>query len=102
THGLRVPISGTLNALISKQEAFLNRLGRDGFKPVPPLSAFRVVGYRRDRDPVNRPVAAFSILKLDASGFRPFDTMRWGRCVAGMLRHAARVTAANSGWPNEK
>lgn len=99
--GLRVPIAGTLDALISKHEAFLNRLGPDGFKPVPPLAAFRVVGYRRDRDPVKRPVAAFSILKLDASGFRPFDTVRWGRCLAGMLRHAARVTAERSGWPRE-
>lgn len=100
--GLRVPISGTLDALSAKHKAFLSRLGPDGFKPVPPLSAFRVVAYRRDCDPVKRPVAAFSILKLDASGFRPFDTVRWGRCVAGMLRHAARVTAENSGWPKEK
>jgi CRISPR-associated protein Csb2 len=100
--GYRVPIPGTLDALVEKHNAFLNRLGPDGFKPVPPLSAFRVVGYRRDRDLVKRPVAAFSILKLDASGFRPFDTVRWGRCVAGMLRHAARVAAENSGWPKEK
>lgn len=100
--GLRVPISGTLDALISKHKAFLNRLGPDGFNPVPPLSAFRIIGYRRDCDPVKRPVAAFSILKLDASGFRPFDTVRWGRCVAGMLRHAVRITAENSGWPKEK
>jgi CRISPR-associated protein Csb2 len=102
TQELRVPISGTLDALTSKHKAFLNRLGPNGFNPVPPLSAFRVVGYRRERDPVKRPIAAFSILKLDASGFRPFDTVRWGRCVAGMLRHAARVTAENSGWPKEK
>jgi CRISPR-associated protein Csb2 len=99
---LRVPVEGTLAALADKHAAFLTRLGPDGFKPVPPLSALRVVSYRRDRDPVKRPIAAFSILKLDANGFRPFDTVRWGRCVAGMLRHAARVTAQNSGWPNEK
>ena len=102
THGLRVPTAGTLDALISKHEAFLNRLGPTGFKPVPPLSAFRVVSYSRDCDPVKRPVAAFSILKLDASGFRPFDTVRWGRCMAGMLRHAVRITAENSEWPKEK
>jgi CRISPR-associated protein Csb2 len=100
--GLRAPIAGTLDGLISKHKAFLDRLGPNGFRPVPPLSAFRVVGYSRDCDPVKRPVAAFSILKLDASGFRPFDTMRWGRCVAGMLRHAARVRAEKSEWPKDK
>jgi len=102
SQGLRVPIAGTLDALTSKHAAFLNRLGPDGFKPVPPLTAFRVVSYRRDHDPVKRPIAAFSILKLDASGFRPFPAMRWGRCVAGMLRHAARTAAERSGWGKER
>src|SRR5438874_4806879 len=37
--GYRVPIPGTLDALIEKHQEFLTRLGPDGFKPVPPLSA---------------------------------------------------------------
>src|SRR5262249_21868320 len=45
--GLRVPQPGTLDNLMGKHEAFLHRLADDGFKPVPPLSAFAVVGYRR-------------------------------------------------------
>src|SRR3954451_21123742 len=39
---LRVPIPGTLEALMIKHQAFLNRLGPDGFRPVPPLTAFGV------------------------------------------------------------
>src|SRR5207245_2787548 len=42
--GLRVPIDGTLNDLASKHNAFLNRLSDDGFVPVPPLTAYTVVG----------------------------------------------------------
>lgn len=87
--GYRVPTSGTLDALIRKHRAFLERIGPDGFKPVPPLSAFRVVGYRRATDPPGRRFVAFSILKPDASGNRSFDTCRRTRDVAGMVRNLA-------------
>lgn len=94
---LRVPRVGTLDALIAKHEAFLNRLSADGFKPVPPLAAFDVVHYRRATDPAARPFVAFSILKPDASGNRAFDTVRRCRDVAAWIRHAtARVC---DGWP---
>ncbi|MSQ97280.1 MAG: type I-U CRISPR-associated protein Cas5/Cas6 [Gemmataceae bacterium] len=94
---LRVPITGTLNALMDKHEDFLNRLSSDGFKPVPPLGAFEVIHYRRATDPVARPFAAFSILKPDASGNRAFDTERRCRDVAGWIRHA--TGSACEGWP---
>jgi CRISPR-associated protein Csb2 len=91
---LRVPTDGTLNDLAAKHTAFLNRLpASGGFVPVPPLTAFRVIGYRHPTDIAPRPFAAFSLLKPDASGFRPFDTPRWAVAVAGMVRHALAVVA---------
>jgi CRISPR-associated protein Csb2 len=100
--GCRVPIEGTLQDLIDKHNAFLSRLGPDGFNPVPPLSAFRVVGYRRATEPSQRQFAAFSILKADASGSRPFDATRRTRDVAGMVRHAVADAARRHGWSDEQ
>jgi CRISPR-associated protein Csb2 len=47
-------------------------------------------------------VAAFSLLKLDASGFRAFDTAKWALTVAGMTRHATRCAAERSGWTESR
>jgi CRISPR-associated protein Csb2 len=91
--GYRVPIPGTLDALIEKHNAFLNRLGPDGFKPVPPLSAFRVVGYRRTTDVAARPYAAFRLLHPEDDRSAWFPATR-ANCVAAMTRHAA-ANAAN-------
>lgn len=105
--GLRVPIAGTLDALIHKHEAFLTRLGPDGFRPVPPLTVFRVIGYRRATDPLPRRWEAFSLLKPEAThekDFRLFDTARQGMRVAGMMRHAASNTdlVAALGWSADR
>ena len=103
--GYRVPIEGTLNALIDKHHAFLNRVSPEGgFIPVPPLSNFDVVGYRRATEPAKRALAAFSLLRPDASGFRPFDTASKGLDVAAMMRHAASADniARALGWSPEK
>ncbi len=103
--GYRVPIEGTLDRLIHKHHAFLNRIGPEGgFIPVPPLSDFDVVGYRRLTDPSVPAFAAFSLLRTDASGFRPFDPVRRGMEVSGMLRHAASAggIADALGWSPEK
>ena len=92
---LRVPQSGTLDALIAKHQAFLNRLGPDGFHPVPPLSAFRVVGYRRDQDSVGRPYAAFRLLHPETGKNQTYaatDPVK----VAGMIRCAAGKLAIQS------
>ncbi len=104
---LRIPIPGTLNDLIAKHQAFLNRIGRDdrgneSFNPVPPLSAFRVIGYRRSTDPPQRRFAVFSLLKPDASGYRAFDTARKGLTVAGMMRCAMKKAAEKSRPENLK
>lgn len=101
--GLRVPRRGTLEDLIHRHERFLARLDPDGvFTAPPPLSAYTTIEYRRATDPPRRQVAAFSLLKLDASGFRAFDTARRGLTVAGMLRHAAKLAAGNAGWSESK
>ncbi|MDZ4805682.1 MAG: type I-U CRISPR-associated protein Csb2 [Candidatus Eisenbacteria bacterium] len=104
TDGLRVPKEGTLEALIHRHARFLDRLSPDGwtFTAPPPLTMYDSVEYRRATDPPSRPVAAFSLLKLDASGFRPFDVVRRALTVAGMMRHVARRTAARVGWPDER
>ncbi len=91
---LRVPETGTLDDLLRKHTAFLNRVSDEGFKPVPPLTVFRTVRYRRTTDVVAPRVAAFQLLKLDASGYRAFDSVRKTMIVAGMLRH----TATEAGW----
>jgi len=100
--GLRVPRPGTLDGLLAKHQAFLNRLGPDGFKPVPPLgeSAFRVVGYRRGTDAASRPFAAFAILKPETNGNQAFNTPRRARDVAAWLRHVTGEVC--EGWPFEQ
>ncbi|CAI4031439.1 CRISPR-associated protein Csb2 [Nitrospira tepida] len=103
--GLRVPTSGTLNALIDRHERFLMRVRpNETFDPTPPLpdSAYRRIEYRRATDPPRRIVAAFSLLKPDASGFRPFDTVRSNLTLAGMMRHAVTCATRRAGWPESK
>ncbi|QVL30006.1 type I-U CRISPR-associated protein Cas5/Cas6 [Telmatocola sphagniphila] len=94
---LRVPIQGTLDALISKHEAFLNRLSKDGFKPVPPLSTFKVVRYRRATDSASKPWIAFQILRPEADRIASFDTPRRCRDVAAWVRHVTGQVC--DGWP---
>lgn len=99
---LRAPKPGTTQELIARHKAFLNRIGSDGFKPVPPLAAYQRVSYHRDTDPIKRPWASFSILRPEGNGFRPFDPVRHGRTVAGMMRGRAAAVAQNDGWPATK
>jgi CRISPR-associated protein Csb2 len=100
--GLRVPARGTLEDLVRRYERFLARLGPNGFVPPPALSAYGKIEYRRAIDPPRRSVAAFSLLRLDASGFRTFDTARRALTVAGMTRSAAKLAAERSAWPPAK
>lgn len=96
--GLRAPVPGTLNDLIHRHKHFLARLGPDGLSPPPPLSTYRIVEYKPASRPLSRAVAAFSLLKLDASGFRAFDAARRTLTVAGMMRHTAKAAATRAGW----
>ncbi|MDY3558632.1 type I-U CRISPR-associated protein Csb2 [Gemmata sp. JC673] len=98
TTQLRAPRAGTLNALAQKHEAFLNRLSADGFKPVPPLTVFDTVGYRRDTEPAAREWVAFRITSVDPDAPNPsFDTPAKCRDVAAWVRHATGEVCRN--WP---
>ncbi len=108
---LRVPKDGTLANLVEKHAAFLGRLSSDGFKPVPPLSCFEVVGYHSPTaggETPTRPVTAFEIHRtiedqenpdnVGKSKFRPFHHVRRVATVAGMVRHATAAVARKIGW----
>lgn len=114
---LRLPIAGTLDALMARHEAFLGRLSPEGFRPVPPLPAtsFHIVGYHSPTvagsGPLSqRSLAAFEIQRsIEAqehdpgrSRFRPFDTVRHCARVAGMVRHACAEVAKSIGWDDER
>jgi CRISPR-associated protein Csb2 len=84
---LRVPRVGTLDGLVRKHHAFLNRLSSDGFSSVPPLSEFDLVSYRPASAPVARPFEIFELLNDDDSRFAyPQDKLVH---LAGMARHLA-------------
>lgn len=114
---LRVPKAGTLANLTEKHTAFLGRLSADGFKPVPPLHCFDVVGYAcptAGTPAAPRPTAAFEIHRTiedqekpefaSKSRFRPYHHVRHVATVAGMVRHAAATVAGQFGkdvdWVN--
>lgn len=86
---LRAPKPGTLDDLARRHQAFLNRVTASGFAPVPPLSDYQVVGYRRDSDPASVPWAIFALRSLDGASYKAFDPARRSLHIAGMLRHAA-------------
>src|SRR5690606_22830446 len=99
TNRLRVPKPGTLADLSDRYHAFLNRMPAERrFRPVPALSTFTPVGYRRSTDPAPGEFAAFQLLKPDASAFRAFSPTRDLRRVVGMLRNATAQAARISGW----
>ncbi len=91
--GLRIPRDGTLHAVLSRHQSFLNRIKLDAtgggyFQPVPPLQRYLKVAYQRQSEFAPAVYAAFTLLKPDATGFRAFDTVRRATVVAGMMRHA--------------
>jgi CRISPR-associated protein Csb2 len=95
---LRAPVQGTLADLTRRHRDFLARLKDGVFNPPPPLSAYAVVPYRRAQDAPSWSGTAFSLLKTDTSGFRPFDTARQALSVVGMTRHAVQKAARADGW----
>ena len=101
---LRVPVSGTLSALETRHEAWLNRLSDGGatFVPTPQLSAFKTAGYSRAIDLAARPFSAFSFRKPDSGGLCAFSTSRQATIVAGMARHATKLAAHRTGWTQSK
>lgn len=100
---LRTPVPGTLDALLSRHQQFLQRVGEHGMVPTSPLSpsAYAMLTYRRAFDPAPRSVAAFQLLDLEAERMRPFD-LRQPCVVAGMMRHVAADAAERSAWTKDK
>jgi CRISPR-associated protein Csb2 len=103
---LRVPQSGTLDALTVRHNAFLHRICDAGYTPVPPLTCFRTIAYDNS-DRINpREFAAFNLAPADPAdrrarrAFRQEDVVR----VAAMIRHAARDAAEKDigDWRDEK
>jgi CRISPR-associated protein Csb2 len=103
-NALRVPVEGTLAALGERYAQSLGRVAGRTLIPVPPLTAFREVVYRRDGDRAALPFAAFQLLTLDAARFQPYSPARQTIAVAGMLRHATAAAARAAGraedWVN--
>lgn len=98
---LRVPTEGTLADLRKRYEAFLNRISLDKnavFKPVPPLSTFANIDYRKSFELTKPPFAVFALRKPDDSGFAAFASARRGVHLSGMLRHCAGQIAPQMGW----
>jgi len=92
--GWRVPVLGTLAALVDRHRRFLDRLASDGgFIAPPPLTAFKVIGYRRSDELPERGVAAFALLDVETDRYRSFDAVRRGLTLAGRLRHATYEVA---------
>ena len=103
---LRVPVDGSLADLRQRHKAFLDRTRLDSniFRPVPPLSCFNVVTYRRDCDLAIPPYAVFALRRPDDSAFSTFSPVRRGLHLMGMMRHTASRPdfAAALGWNTEK
>lgn len=92
-HGepLRVPATGTVEALSHRHAAFLSRLAEDRLTPAPPLRGFNIARYARATDVPRRPFAAFALRPADPNSRRPWRAFPLERAavVAAMLRHAA-------------
>jgi len=84
---LRIPAPGTLEALQDRYTAFISRMSDEGLVPVPPLTAFEMIGYRRPTDPIGRPHVVFE-LRHDSDEFCRYPQRKLIH-IAGMVRHLA-------------
>jgi CRISPR-associated protein Csb2 len=100
--GLRVPKEGTLDQLVRRHAQFVARLGQEGLSAPLPVSAYCVVEYRSACSGRSRPIAAFSLLKPDATGFRAFDPVQRTSRLVEMVRGATERSAKRAGWPESK
>lgn len=87
---------GTLSELTKRFGASLNRITVEGRNPVPPLTAYRVVSYRRTSDPPPRPFAAFRLLHPTEDRAAIFPTTK-ANDVAAMTRHTIAQLAEPQG-----
>lgn len=94
---LRAPTSGTFDALERKHAQFLSRLDGTSFRPVSPLSAYRVESYGLSTDRAPRPFVAYRLLDPDTGDRLALDPAKRTRDVAAWVRHA--VSEVCEGWP---
>ena len=94
TATLRTPVPGTLAALQERHKAFLQRVYKNVLNPVPPLTRFKVSGYRRPADPVGPPFAIFELRNEDGSFCR--YPQRKLIHIAGMTRHLTKELILHS------
>jgi CRISPR-associated protein Csb2 len=97
---LRVPTPGSYDAIVTRYAAFLSRLSRKGFVPVPTLSMFRVVGYRKANDPPTRRYIPFRLRHPVEDRPAVFARTR-ANCVAAMTRHTLAKIAEEQDQPEE-
>lgn len=94
---LRVPIPGTLDALIDRHGRFLQRIQGNAFIVPPPMKRFALIGYRRPHDLEQRAGVVFALRHpVEPTRFRAFDATRETMLVAAHMRHAAHETAKRS------
>ena len=86
-NSLRTPSIGTLDALGRRHSAFLARISKLGFTPVPPLTEFGIKAYRRADEIRSIPYAIFELRNDDGSFFQ--YPQRKLIHIAGMVRHLA-------------
>jgi len=86
-HVLRGPRQGTLDALQSRHQGFLNRITSSGFVPVDPLTQFAEFGYRNPDESASRPHVVFE-LRQDDGRFFTYPQRKLIH-IAGMVRHLA-------------
>lgn len=84
---LRTPHRGTLDGLLRRHKAYLNRIGPEGFNPAARLSEFDVVRYKSTSAPITRPYVVFDLLNDDESRFN-YAQEKFLH-IAGMVRHLA-------------
>lgn len=94
TSVLRCPVFGSLNALMERYSAFLDRLADNTFNPVSPLTAYQAVPYRRSSDPVGQPVECFELRNADDS-YCTYPQQKLIH-IAGMVRHLAKEAMQQS------
>lgn len=84
---LRLPTTGSLDALRARYESFLGRVSQSGLAPVSPLTEFGVIGYRQTNAAAVRPHVTFELRGKDSEFFR--YPQRKLIHIAGMVRHLA-------------
>jgi CRISPR-associated protein Csb2 len=88
SHVLRVPVTGTLEALQKRYHATLKRIGKSGFVPTEQLTRFNMTAYHRSSEVRARPHALFELRHED--GQYCVYLQRRLIHLAGMVRHLAK------------